>query len=99
MNLAIIVAGGKGKRMHKRINKLFLLLNKEPIIYHTLNTFQNCKNINKIILVIRPEDRNKFKSIINSNKFNKVSKIIDGGLERQNQSLDSEIWQVAVQVK
>lgn len=84
MNIAIIVAGGKGKRMHKRINKLFLLLNKEPIIYHTLKTFQECKNIDKIIVVIRPEDRNKFQSIIRSNKFNKVVKVIDGGLERQD---------------
>ena len=84
MNTAIIVAGGKGKRMHKRINKIFLLLNKEPIIFHTLNTFQNCKNIDKIILVIRPEDKNKFQSIIKSNKFNKVEKVVDGGIERQD---------------
>ena len=84
MNYAIIVAGGKGKRMHKRINKLFLLLNKEPIILHTLNKFQNCKNVNKIILVIRPEDRNRFQSIIKSNNFNKIIKIVDGGLERQD---------------
>src|SRR3989338_10956961 len=84
MNIAIIVAGGKGKRMHKRINKLFLLLNKEPIILHTLNKLQNCKNVNKIILVIRPEDRNRFQSIIKSNNFNKIIKIVDGGLERQD---------------
>jgi len=84
MNIAIIVAGGKGKRMHKRINKLFLLLNKEPIIWHTLNTFQNCKNINKIILVIRPEDRNKFESIIKKNNFKKITKVVDGGVERQD---------------
>ena len=67
MNYAIIVAGGKGKRMHKRINKLFLLLNKEPIINQTLKTFQECKSVNKIILVIRPEDRKKFEPI--SKKF------------------------------
>ena len=84
MNYAVIVAGGKGKRMHKRINKLFLLLNKEPIIWHTLKTFQECKNINKIILVVRPEDRNKFKSIIKKNDFKKIIKIVDGGLERQD---------------
>ena len=84
MNIAIIVAGGKGKRMHTRISKLFLLLNKEPIIWHTLNTFQNCKSINKIILVARPEDKNKFKAIITKNNFNKIIKIVDGGLERQD---------------
>jgi len=84
MNIAIIIAGGKGKRMHKRINKLFLLLNKEPIIFYTLKTFQECKNINKIILVVRPEDRTKFQSIIRKNNFKKVEKVVDGGLERQD---------------
>ena len=84
MNTAIIVAGGKGKRMHKRINKLFLLLNKEPIIWHTLNIFQNCKSINKVILVVRPEDKDKFKAIIKKNNFNKIIKIVDSGLERQD---------------
>jgi len=84
MNIAIIVAGGKGKRMHKRINKLFLLLNKEPIIHHTLKKFQECKNIDKVILVIRPEDRNKFESIIKANNFDKITKVVDGGIERQD---------------
>ncbi len=84
MNIAIIVAGGRGKRMGKRINKLFLLLNKEPIIFHTLKMFNNCKSINKIILVANPDDKSQFKSIIKKNKFNKVAKVIDGGLERQD---------------
>ena len=84
MNIAIIVAGGKGKRMHKRTNKLFLLLNKEPIIHHTLKKFQECKNIDKVILVIRPEDRNKFESIIKANNFDKITKVVDGGIERQD---------------
>src|SRR3989338_5327756 len=84
MNYAIIVAGGKGKRMRTRISKLFLLLSKEPIILHTLNKFQNCKSINNIILVINPDDRAKFQSIIKSNNLKKVTKIVDGGIERQD---------------
>ncbi len=84
MNYAIIVAGGKGKRMHKRINKLFLLLNQEPIIWHALKTFHECKNISKIILVARPEEKSNFQSIIKKNNFKKVVKIVDGGLERQD---------------
>ncbi len=84
MNYAIIVAGGKGKRMHAGINKLFLLLNKEPIILHTLSKFQNCRSINKIILVINPIDKNKFQSIVKSNNLKKITKIVDGGIERQD---------------
>ena len=84
MNIAIIVAGGKGKRMGKRANKLFLLLNKDPIIFHTLKVFNDCKNINKIILAVNPDDRKKFESVIKENNFNKVKKIADGGIERQD---------------
>ena len=84
MNIAIIVAGGKGKRMNARTNKLLLLLNKDPIILHTLNKFQNCKSINKIILVAHPDDRNKFELIIKSNKLDKIIKVADGGVERQD---------------
>ncbi|MCH8329326.1 MAG: 2-C-methyl-D-erythritol 4-phosphate cytidylyltransferase [Nanoarchaeota archaeon] len=84
MNIAIVVAGGKGKRMRKRVNKLFLLLNKEPIIFHTLKVFQDCKDINQIILVVNPNDKDKFKSIVKASKFSKVSKIVEGGLERQD---------------
>lgn len=84
MNIAIIVAGGKGKRMKKKENKLFLLLNKEPIIQHTLKVFNGCKSIGKIILVINPDDRNKFLHIVRKNKLGKVKKVVDGGLERQD---------------
>ncbi len=82
MNTAIIVAGGKGKRMKKRENKLFLLLNKDPIIFHTLSIFENAKNINQIVLVINPDDEKKFRSV--AKKFPKVKTIIEGGEERQD---------------
>jgi len=84
MNIAVIIAGGKGKRMRKRVNKLFLLLNKEPIIFHTLKIFQECKNINQIILVVNNDDKGKFESIVKTNKFDKVKRVIGGGVERQD---------------
>jgi len=84
MNTAIIVAGGKGKRMKKRVNKLFLLLNKEPIVFHTLKVFQESKNINQIILVVNPADKEKFEVIIKTGDFKKVTKVVDGGAERQD---------------
>jgi 2-C-methyl-D-erythritol 4-phosphate cytidylyltransferase / 2-C-methyl-D-erythritol 2,4-cyclodiphosphate synthase len=84
MNTAIIVSGGKGKRMHSKLNKLFLLLKKEPIIWHTLKAFQECRKIDRIILVVGPEDKEKFKTLVKKSKFDKISKIVDGGNERQD---------------
>ncbi|MEY2828246.1 MAG: hypothetical protein RIQ33_104, partial [Bacteroidota bacterium] len=36
---AIIVAGGSGSRMQSIIPKQFLLLNRLPIIIHSINAF------------------------------------------------------------
>lgn len=84
MNIAIILAGGKGKRMGSKMNKLFLLLKGEPLIFHALNTFDTNKNIHKIVLVVNPDDKKRLGSILNQNKFTKIIKIVNGGKERQD---------------
>lgn len=52
MNRAIIVAAGQGLRMGANRRKQFLLLAGRPILTHTLNVFDNCRAIDRIILVI-----------------------------------------------
>ena len=47
--IALIVAGGNGKRMNSEIPKQFLLLHNEPILIHTLKRFSHFE---KIILVL-----------------------------------------------
>jgi len=41
MNYAIIVAAGKGKRMNNKVNKILLMLNDKPIIYHSIKPFED----------------------------------------------------------
>ena len=41
MNIAIIFAGGSGKRMGAGMPKQFLEINGKPIIIHTLDNIQN----------------------------------------------------------
>ena len=36
------------------------------------------------MLVINPDDQNKFESIAKANKLSKLIKIVDGGIERQD---------------
>ena len=52
---AIILAGGKGKRMGADISKQFIKLKDKPILYYTIKRFSECKDINRIILVL-PKD-------------------------------------------
>ena len=50
MNIAIIFAGGKGKRMGTEIPKQFLEINGKPILIHTLELFQYHEMIDKIYI-------------------------------------------------
>lgn len=51
MNIALIIAGGKGHRMHQEIPKQFLNVNDKPIIIYTLECFQKHPEIDAIEVV------------------------------------------------
>lgn len=85
MNSAIIVAGGKGKRMGSNINKQYLRVGDREIISLTLDVFEKCELIDEIIVVINKDDIQLFNSAILANySFTKVTSVVPGGTERQN---------------
>lgn len=50
--VAIIVAGGSGKRMGTELPKQFLLLHGRPVLYYTLKTFLESYDDLQIVLVL-----------------------------------------------
>jgi 2-C-methyl-D-erythritol 4-phosphate cytidylyltransferase len=81
--IAIVLAGGKGKRMESDIPKQYIELNGKPILYYALNEFENCSIIDEIILVTGKDDITYCKeNIVDKYSFNKVTNIIEGGKER-----------------
>ena len=81
---AIVLAGGRGKRMGSIQSKQYIDLNGRPVLYYTLNRFINNKSIDKVILVI-PEDELEFCQKEVLDKYNlKVDCIAMGGKERQD---------------
>lgn len=88
MNIAIILAGGTGQRMGiKGLPKQFLELHGKPIICYTLSVFQNCEDIDEIIIPCNKDWVDYMKELVNRYNFTKVSKVIDGGPERQSSML------------
>ncbi|MFA5114089.1 MAG: 2-C-methyl-D-erythritol 4-phosphate cytidylyltransferase [Candidatus Margulisiibacteriota bacterium] len=77
-NVAIIVAGGKGKRMGEP--KQFLKLGGKPMLAWTVDVFQRTKAINGIILVVAEDQLPLAKRI----KADKIIAIVPGGRERQD---------------
>jgi 2-C-methyl-D-erythritol 4-phosphate cytidylyltransferase len=83
--LAIILAGGAGKRMGASTNKQFLLLDNKPIIVRTLQTFEECRAVDGIYLVVNQKDLPIIQEeILETYRFNKVVKLVMGGRLRQD---------------
>ncbi len=80
INSIIIVAGGKGSRMQSTIPKQFMLLNKRPILMHTITRFS--KFSPNIYVVLPPAQINYWKNLLLKYDFNIKHKIIEGGKER-----------------
>jgi 2-C-methyl-D-erythritol 4-phosphate cytidylyltransferase len=53
--IAVIVAGGSGRRMNNPIPKQFLLLKGKPVLYYSINSFLQAYDDMQVILVL-PED-------------------------------------------
>ena len=50
-NIALIIAGGSGNRMHQDIPKQFLTVNERPVIIYTLQAFESHPEIDAIAVV------------------------------------------------
>jgi len=84
-NIVIIVAAGKGLRMGANIKKQYLCLQGIPILAHTVMAFDNCEDIDEIIIVL-PENNKQYcqKHVINPFKFTKTIHLAQGGKTRQD---------------
>ena len=51
MNIALIIAGGRGMRMGQEIPKQFLTVNDKPVIAYTMEAFQKHPDVGVIAVV------------------------------------------------
>lgn len=80
---AIVLAAGRGKRMNSKVQKQFLELGGKPVLYYSLNCFQQSSLVTDIILVTGAESVAFCKEeIVEKYGFTKVKKVIPGGKER-----------------
>jgi len=84
-SIAIIPAGGAGKRMGTALSKQYLTLAGKPILAHTLSPFQESGAVDAIILVVPAEDSVPVgHTIVDKYGFTKVKCIVPGGAQRQD---------------
>ena len=84
MNIAIIVAGGSGKRM-KGLDKpkQFTLVNGKPLIAYTLEAFDKNENVDSIVVVANTKYFPEVMDICNEYRIEKIMFVVPGGKTRQ----------------
>ncbi len=82
MNIAILVAGGRGARMGR--DKLFLEVAGRPLVVHTWGRFDGAKAIEEIVVVVRAGMEKEFLALAKKFQFRKKFQIVVGGAVRQD---------------
>ena len=82
MLTAIIVAAGSSQRMG--FDKLFALLDGNPVFFHSINVFERTESVNEIIIVGRKDRLEEMEAIVRTHKWTKVREIVAGGVHRQD---------------
>lgn len=80
MTTAIIVAAGTGTRMG--FDKLLASLGGSPVILHTLRAFQNCPDIDEIVVVASEERAEVVQRLADDDSYSKLKAFVPGGAER-----------------
>lgn len=83
MTTAIILAAGKSERMGKGVDKAFLSLVDKPVVAWSLLAFERCRDIDRIVLVVRKEQQLAAKAVCKMFGISKLDKIVPGGQKRQ----------------
>lgn len=80
MNIAVIFAGGVGKRMNTKDRpKQFLLVHGKPIIVHTIELFEHHKEIDGIVVVCVADWIDYMEEMKYRFRLDKIGKIVAGG--------------------
>lgn len=82
MNVAIIAAAGQGTRLAGNRPKQFLELAGTPILFHTLEAFEQCDAIQEVVVVIPASESAGFVSLAGKFNLRKLSSIVPGGSTR-----------------
>lgn len=84
MNIAVIFAGGTGKRMNtKAVPKQFLEMHGKPVLIYTLEQFEYHPEVERIVLVCLESWINYAKKLIQKFQIHKIAAVVPGGSSGQ----------------
>ena len=85
---AVLLAAGSGTRVGSPVNKVLLPVGGIPILARSVRTVLEVTGVHRIVLVVRPEDREAVRDAVSPHLGAHDLWVVDGGAQRH----DSE-WQ------
>jgi 2-C-methyl-D-erythritol 4-phosphate cytidylyltransferase len=82
MNVAIIVAAGRGERMGAGRAKQFRELAGVPVVVHAMRRFEECASVGETIAVVPPSEAANFAALAGAHGLRKLSRVVAGGASR-----------------
>lgn len=82
MNVAIIVAAGRGSRAGGARAKQFREISGTPIIIHTLRRFEECASIGRVVVVAPADAVEEARALLAEHGVGKASRVVAGGASR-----------------
>jgi len=86
---AVILVAGNSTRFGQNRNKNFELINGKSILSYSIKAFDKNQYIDNIIVVIKQDDKETVKQIIDEEDIRKEIKIVLGGSSRQESSYNA----------
>lgn len=80
--IAIVLCAGQGTRMAASENKVFLALGGQPLLTYALRAFEECPEIDGILLVAHPAEIRRCEQIVAEAGIRKVLTVLAGGASR-----------------
>lgn len=93
-NIALLIAGGSGNRMHQDIPKQFLTVNEKPVIVYTLEAFERHPEIDAIGVVCISGWEQVLNAYAKQFNITKLKHIIPGGKNGQD-SIRNGVYELA----
>lgn len=94
-NIALVIAGGSGQRMHQDIPKQFLNIYDKPVIIYTLEAFQRHPNIDGITVVCIEGWEQILQAYCQQFNITKLESFVPGG-ENGQDSIRNGIQDIAL---
>lgn len=92
-NVALLIAGGSGSRMHQDIPKQFLTVNEQPVIVYTLEVFEKHPEIDCIAVVCIEGWEQVLWAYANQFHITKLQYVIPGG-ENGQESIRNGVFEL-----